>query len=101
MDGFSRFDDFHQVGRDVTPQSACLCIYRCMHDIFPHASAALSGPCDGGWALPPHEPAQEMNGLTKPLAAEVIGTFALIFIGAGTGTALGGGDIPISPPHTV
>jgi MIP family channel proteins len=35
-----------------------------------------------------------MNGLTKPLAAEFIGTFALIFIGAGAGTVLGGGDIP-------
>jgi MIP family channel proteins len=34
-----------------------------------------------------------MNGLTKPLAAEFIGTFALIFIGAGAGTALGGGDL--------
>jgi aquaporin Z len=34
-----------------------------------------------------------MNGLTKPLAAEFIGTFALIFIGAGAGTVLGGGDI--------
>jgi MIP family channel proteins len=35
-----------------------------------------------------------MNGLTKPLAAEFIGTFALIFIGAGAGTVLGSGDIP-------
>jgi aquaporin Z len=35
-----------------------------------------------------------MNGLTKPLAAEFIGTFALIFIGAGAGTVLGAGDIP-------
>ncbi len=31
-----------------------------------------------------------MNGLTKALAAEFIGTFALIFLGAGTATALGG-----------
>jgi glycerol uptake facilitator-like aquaporin len=35
-----------------------------------------------------------MNELTKPLAAEFIGTFALIFIGAGAGTVLGGGEIP-------
>jgi glycerol uptake facilitator-like aquaporin len=35
-----------------------------------------------------------MNGLTKALAAEFIGTFALIFIGAGAGTALGGGQLP-------
>lgn len=34
-----------------------------------------------------------MNGLTKPLAAEFIGTFALIFIGAGAGTVLGGGQV--------
>ena len=34
-----------------------------------------------------------MNGLTKALAAEFIGTFALIFIGAGTATALGGGQM--------
>src|SRR5437588_644752 len=31
-----------------------------------------------------------MNGLTKALTAEFIGTFALIFIGAGAGTVLGG-----------
>jgi glycerol uptake facilitator-like aquaporin len=30
-----------------------------------------------------HGKAGEMNGLTKPLAAEFIGTFTLIFIGAG------------------
>jgi MIP family channel proteins len=35
-----------------------------------------------------------MNGLTKPLVAEFIGTFALIFIGAGAGTVLGGGEVP-------
>lgn len=35
-----------------------------------------------------------MNGLTKPLAAEFIGTFALIFVGAGAATALGGGQVP-------
>jgi aquaporin Z len=35
-----------------------------------------------------------MNQLTKPLAAEFIGTFALIFIGAGAGTVLGGGQLP-------
>jgi glycerol uptake facilitator-like aquaporin len=35
-----------------------------------------------------------MNGLTKALAAESIGTFALIFLGAGTATALGGGQLP-------
>jgi glycerol uptake facilitator-like aquaporin len=36
-----------------------------------------------------------MNGLTKALAAEFIGTFALIFLGAGAGaaTALGGGQL--------
>ena len=35
-----------------------------------------------------------MNGLTKALAAELIGTFALIFLGAGAATALGGGQLP-------
>ena len=35
-----------------------------------------------------------MNGLTKALTAEFIGTFALIFIGAGAGTVLGGGQMP-------
>jgi MIP family channel proteins len=35
-----------------------------------------------------------MNGLTKALAAEFIGTFALIFFGAGAATALGGGQVP-------
>jgi MIP family channel proteins len=35
-----------------------------------------------------------MNGLARPLAAEFIGTFALIFIGAGAGTVLGAGQIP-------
>lgn len=34
-----------------------------------------------------------MNGFTKALAAEAIGTFALIFIGAGAGTVLGGGQL--------
>lgn len=34
-----------------------------------------------------------MNGLTKPLAAEFIGTFALIFLGAGAATTLGGGQM--------
>jgi MIP family channel proteins len=34
-----------------------------------------------------------MNELTKPLAAEFIGTFALIFIGAGAGTVLGAGGL--------
>jgi MIP family channel proteins len=34
-----------------------------------------------------------MSGLTKALAAEAIGTFALIFIGAGTASALGGGQM--------
>jgi glycerol uptake facilitator-like aquaporin len=33
-----------------------------------------------------------MNGLTKALAAEFTGTFALIFLGAGAATALGGGQ---------
>jgi glycerol uptake facilitator-like aquaporin len=35
-----------------------------------------------------------MNQLAKPLAAEFIGTFALIFIGAGAGTVLSGGQLP-------
>ena len=35
-----------------------------------------------------------MNGSTKALAAEFVGTFALIFIGAGAGTVLGGGHLP-------
>ena len=35
-----------------------------------------------------------MNGLTKALAAEFIGSFALIFLGAGAATALGGGQLP-------
>lgn len=35
-----------------------------------------------------------MNGLTKALTAEFVGTFALIFIGAGAGTVLGGGQLP-------
>jgi MIP family channel proteins len=35
-----------------------------------------------------------MNQLTKALAAEFIGTFALIFIGAGAGTVLGGEQVP-------
>jgi MIP family channel proteins len=35
-----------------------------------------------------------MKGLTKALAAELIGTFALIFLGAGAATALGGGQLP-------
>ena len=34
-----------------------------------------------------------MNGLTKALAAEFIGTFVLIFLGAGAATALGGGQL--------
>lgn len=34
-----------------------------------------------------------MDGLTKALAAEFIGTFALIFFGAGAATALGGGNL--------
>jgi MIP family channel proteins len=34
-----------------------------------------------------------MNGLTKALTAEFIGTFALIFLGAGAATALGGGQL--------
>ena len=32
-----------------------------------------------------------MNGFTKALTAEFIGTFALIFLGAGAATALVGG----------
>jgi MIP family channel proteins len=35
----------------------------------------------------------EMNELARPLAAEFIGTFGLIFIGAGAVTVLGGGDV--------
>jgi MIP family channel proteins len=35
-----------------------------------------------------------MNGLTKALVAEFIGTFALIFLGAGTVAALGGAQMP-------
>lgn len=35
-----------------------------------------------------------MNGLAKALAAEFIGTFALIFFGAGAVTALGGDHVP-------
>ncbi len=35
-----------------------------------------------------------MDGLTRPLVAEFIGTFALIFVGAGAGTVLGGGQVP-------
>ena len=35
-----------------------------------------------------------MNASTKALAAEFLGTFALVFIGAGAGTVLGGGQIP-------
>jgi MIP family channel proteins len=35
-----------------------------------------------------------MDGLRKALAAEFIGTFALIFFGAGAATALGGGHLP-------
>lgn len=35
-----------------------------------------------------------MIGFTKVLAAEFIGTFALIFIGAGSVAALGGGQMP-------
>lgn len=34
-----------------------------------------------------------MNGMTRALTAEFIGTFALIFLGAGAATALGGGQI--------
>ena len=34
-----------------------------------------------------------MNGLTRALSAEFIGTFALIFLGAGAGAALGGGQM--------
>jgi aquaporin Z len=32
--------------------------------------------------------------MARPFAAEFIGTFALIFIGAGAGTVLGGGEMP-------
>ena len=35
-----------------------------------------------------------MDSMARPLAAEFIGTFALIFIGAGAGTVLGGGQMP-------
>lgn len=35
-----------------------------------------------------------MNAWTKALAAEFLGTFALVFIGAGAVTVLGGGQIP-------
>src|SRR2546423_15234818 len=35
-----------------------------------------------------------VNGLTKPLTAEFIGTFALIFVGAGAATVLGSGQLP-------
>jgi MIP family channel proteins len=35
-----------------------------------------------------------MNGLTKALAAEFTGTFALIFLGAGAATVLGSGQLP-------
>jgi MIP family channel proteins len=35
-----------------------------------------------------------MNSLAKPLVAEFIGTFALIFVGAGAATVLGGGQMP-------
>jgi MIP family channel proteins len=34
-----------------------------------------------------------MNALTKPLLAEFIGTFALIFVGAGAGAVLGGNQV--------
>jgi len=34
-----------------------------------------------------------MNGLTKALAAEFTGTFALIFLGAGAATVLGSGQL--------
>jgi len=38
------------------------------------------------------------NGLGRALAAEFIGTFALIFIGAGAAIALGGNhDPPVAP----
>jgi MIP family channel proteins len=37
---------------------------------------------------------REVDGLTKPLTAEFIGTFALIFVGAGAGTVLGSGQLP-------
>jgi MIP family channel proteins len=35
-----------------------------------------------------------MDSMTRRLAAEFIGTFALIFIGAGAGAVLGGGQLP-------
>lgn len=35
-----------------------------------------------------------MNGIARPLVAEFIGTFALIFLGAGTATVLGGNHVP-------
>jgi MIP family channel proteins len=35
-----------------------------------------------------------MDNMARPLAAEFIGTFALIFIGAGAGTVLGAGQLP-------
>ena len=35
-----------------------------------------------------------MDSMVRPLAAEFIGTFALIFIGAGAGTVLGAGQLP-------
>ena len=38
------------------------------------------------------ETVDSMNGIAKSLAAEFIGTFALIFVGAGAATALGGGQ---------
>jgi glycerol uptake facilitator-like aquaporin len=34
-----------------------------------------------------------MIGLTKALSAELIGTFALIFLGAGAAAVLGGGQM--------
>jgi MIP family channel proteins len=35
-----------------------------------------------------------MDSMVRPLAAEFIGTFALVFIGAGAGTVLGAGQLP-------
>ena len=35
-----------------------------------------------------------MDSIVRPLAAEFVGTFALIFIGAGAGTVLGAGQLP-------
>src|ERR1700761_7713355 len=69
----------------------------CMNDMFFYASAALLYP--ELWRLNPRHygslsKAGAMNGLARPLAAEFIGTFALIFVGAGAGTVLGGGQIP-------